>query len=92
MMYKFSLTNDQIVKLDEWMKKQNADAVAAQRANPPDVPLPLLESCWEDGFPYGGAIGGGFTFSFTPTSIGVVVKVHNVMTDDVLDLTDWELW
>lgn len=38
-----------------------------------------------------GAIGGEFTFSFTPTSIGIVVKVHHANGDE-LDLSDYHRW
>ena len=36
------------------------------------------------------AIGGAETFSFTPTSIGVVVKVDYL--GESIDLTDYESW
>ncbi len=91
-MYKFSLDPEQIQKLDAWCAKQNSDAVAAQRENPPDVPIDLLESMWEEGYPYGGAIGGSLTFSFTPTSLGVAVKVTDAHTNKTIDLTDYESW
>ena len=39
-----------------------------------------------------GAIGGAYTYEFTPTSIGVVVKVRNSVTNAVIDLTDYESW
>jgi len=41
---------------------------------------------------YTGAIGGSLTYSFTPTSIGCVVKVEEVITREVIDLTDYENW
>jgi hypothetical protein len=41
---------------------------------------------------YYGAIGGAYTYSFTPTGMGTVVKVTNVLTGDVLDITDYEDW
>lgn len=39
---------------------------------------------------YHGAIGGALTFSFTPTSLGVIEKVK--YRDKVLDLTEYDLW
>jgi hypothetical protein len=39
-----------------------------------------------------GAIGGRYTYSFTPTSIGIVSKVKDEVTGDVLDLTDYDMW
>lgn len=38
-----------------------------------------------------GTIGGTTTFSFTPTSIGVVVKVSRV-DGEVKDVTDYDSW
>jgi len=39
-----------------------------------------------------GAIGGGYTYRFTPTSIGVAFEVKNNITGAVLDLTDYNVW
>lgn len=42
---------------------------------------------------YGGAIGGRFTYSFTPTSIGVAKTVTDCQEQkDTIDLTDYEGW
>lgn len=38
--------------------------------------------------PYYGAIGGSLTWSFTPTSIGIMVTVKHGMTGDELFLSD----
>jgi hypothetical protein len=39
-----------------------------------------------------GATGGGYTYSFTPTSLGCVTKVTNNVTGETLDLTDYDSW
>ena len=39
-----------------------------------------------------GAIGGAYTYHFTPTSIGVAFMVENTVTKAVLDLSDYESW
>ena len=39
-----------------------------------------------------GTIGGGYTYSFTPTSIGVIVKVRNTVTKAEIDLSDYDTW
>lgn len=41
---------------------------------------------------YTGAIGGRFTFSFTPTSLGEVIKVTDSITNETLDLSDYDSW
>ena len=48
----------------------------------------------EDGkpYPYYGAIGGAYTWMFTSTSMGMVIKVENCASRDVLDLTDYDDW
>jgi hypothetical protein len=39
-----------------------------------------------------GAIGGAYTYTFTPTSIGVAATVENTVTKAVLDLSDYGSW
>lgn len=41
---------------------------------------------------YCGAIGGQYTYSFTPTSLGVVFTVTNNVTNATLDLTEYDKW
>lgn len=42
--------------------------------------------------PYYGASGGNLTYEFTPTSIGLAVRVRHSGTGEVLDLTDYDSW
>ena len=44
----------------------------------------------EDEEIYLGSIGGGMTYSFTPTSIGCVVKVEYLGHE--IDLSDYDSW
>lgn len=37
-----------------------------------------------------GAIGGAYTYSFTPTALGTIIKVSNAVTKQEIDLTDYE--
>lgn len=39
---------------------------------------------------YTGPVGGRYTYQFTPTSIGVVVKVRDCVTKTELDITDYD--
>jgi hypothetical protein len=39
-----------------------------------------------------GAIGGRYTYSFTPTTLGVVVIVSDDLTDTHIDLSDYSGW
>lgn len=62
----FIIDDDQLKKLDEWMRSKPKK--------------------------YTGAIGGRFTYSFHPTSLGVVVKVMDEVDRDEIDLSDYEGW
>ena len=41
---------------------------------------------------YEGAIGGRYIFMFTPTSLGIVTKVKDVVTESEIDLSDYDQW
>ena len=41
---------------------------------------------------YCGAIGGRYTFSFTPTAIGMVVEITDNVLKRQLDITDYDSW
>lgn len=41
---------------------------------------------------YHGAIGGCFTFSFTPTSIGTIIRIECASCKGKIDLSDYEDW
>ena len=43
------------------------------------------------GQPYFGAIGGSLTYSFTPTSLGVILKVTHANGSE-LDVTEYNDW
>lgn len=38
------------------------------------------------------AIGGRYTFSFTPTSLGTIIKVQCGSCEEQLDITEYENW
>jgi hypothetical protein len=39
-----------------------------------------------------GAIGGSISYTFTPTSIGVILEVEESITGNTLDVTDYNTW
>jgi hypothetical protein len=39
-----------------------------------------------------GTIGGSYTYSFTPTTLGVVVRVKNNANGKELDISEYEDW
>lgn len=89
--YTFGLTDDQMEKYLRWQSEQYGKAVEKQKREI-ENPTEVIKSCWEDGYPYAGAIGGSSTFMFTPTSLGVVVKVTDGLTGETVDLSDYEDW
>ena len=44
------------------------------------------------GSSYYGAVGGGLTYSFTPTGLGCIVVIKHESTGAELDLTDIDNW
>lgn len=49
-----------------------------------------IVDAWMDSLPdaYTGAVGGRFTYSWTPTSIGDLISVKDAITGQELDLTN----
>ncbi len=39
-----------------------------------------------------GAIGGIYTYRFTPNSLGMVVTVMHNLTGDIIDVTNFDEW
>lgn len=86
----FEIDAEQMAKIVAWDKEMDKKAIEQQRAtmNPTD----FADLTLDGQYPYTGAIGGGLTYSFTHTSIGLVVKVHHALTDETLDVTDYASW
>jgi hypothetical protein len=90
----FALTSEQVKQLSTWFKKVNSEAKQIQRSQYQREDAMheynILTNGGED--IYTGAIGGRFTYSFTPTSLGVVVKVRDAITGLEEDLTNYDHW
>lgn len=69
-----ALTPEQIIKADEWIREQDKKVARIQ-----GKPYPNYGSC-----------GGAFTYKFTGTSIGVIVKLSNCITGEKIDLSDYD--
>ena len=72
----FSLSESQQTLLTKWENEQNQE-VKDSRKNA------ALQ---------GGPIGGICTYSFTPTSLGVIITVKNALTEKEIDLTNYDEW
>ena len=91
---KFELTEEQNKRLTAWLTKQETLAIAKQKETITESNNwhHVYASSWDQGYAYGGAIGGFLTYSFTPTSIGLVTKVTHAITKETIDLSDYEDW
>lgn len=98
MLTKFELTAEQTDRLDIWLKEEVYPTVIERQKKLAEESgksaNPIEKYDWASGYPYEGAIGGGLTYHFTPTSIGVVQKVtyENGLSKFELDLSDYESW
>lgn len=81
----FSLTPEQDAQIKVWIKEQDAKVMALQ-ASDPNIPDDLKR------YAHYGTIGGGYTYSFTGTSLGEIVKVRNAVTKEEIDVTDYDNW
>ena len=86
----FGLNRNETETLNAWVKEMDGKALERQRENmtPEEFNMRTLGGR----YPYGGASGGCLTYSFTPTSLGMVTKVTHALTGETLDLTDYEDW
>ncbi len=83
-MMKFAINEKEADAIDEWYENTiKPKALALQK----DRGSPLME-----GEVYYGAIGGGLTYSFTPTSLGVILTVKEAITDEELNVNDALGW
>lgn len=90
----FELDEQQKKKLAEWVEKQNQFAIEKQKESisESDPSYSTAQEYWKSGYPYTGAIGGGLTYCFSPTGLGIVTKVQYSLTDEEIDLTDYDEW
>jgi hypothetical protein len=82
---KFETTAEQETKINAWLEELEPKILEKQSEHAREMGRMF-------GSPYYGAIGGGLTYEFTPTGIGVIVKVRESVTGEELDLTNYEEW
>jgi len=75
----FDLTSDQWKQFNEWKNKHDDVCKFSPRNNRGNPSSPT------------GAIGGRFTYEFTPTGLGTCVWV-SCLCGEKVDLTDSENW
>lgn len=87
----FIIEENESLKFKEWAKEQDKIAVELQQERVKE-PHEFCRSCWAQGYPYEGASGGRYTYSATSTSMGTVLEVKDNITQNKIDLTDYESW
>ncbi len=93
----FSLTNNQVETAEKWIKEQNLKLALKQIMQDPETclySLSEIEQSIKDGDPqpYTGTMGGIYTYIFTPTGVGQIVRLKNLMTNEEINLTEYDLW
>lgn len=88
---KFEITKEDRAKIDKWLMTEVYPVIIEEQKQTDMVRNEAAKACWEDGYPYTGAIGGGLTYCFSPTSIGMSFVV-TFLDRFKLDLTDYDSW
>ena len=87
----FGLNVAEAATVREWYESLKPEIVAIQRGNRTMDPLGQVDSTGQPE-PYYGAVGGGLTYSFTPTSLGYIITVKESITGKELNVSaalDW---
>ena len=92
---KFELTEEQQKKYKEFERKCQGLLLQKQikvyKNTKEEKKYKMLTIDWT--LPYTGAIGGGMTFHFTPTSLGTVITVScSYVEIEDLDLSNYDVW
>jgi hypothetical protein len=90
----FTLTDEQNKRLEKFVTDQNILAIRQQKDRITlDDPFYLMyKDHWDDGYAYGGAVGGVITYSFTPTSLGTDLVIRHNLTSNTINLTEYNNW
>lgn len=84
----FHLSARQVRLLNRWLRDVHNAAAETQVREMADgtrrIPYRYV--------PYYGAIGGGLTFQFVPTGLGVACSVKEFITGRTLSLSEYDQW
>jgi len=90
---RFELSEDQVATLNEWMAGVHQRAIQIQQERMAQQTSEDREKSHQPSrLPYYGAIGGGVTFQFSETSLGLVCKVRESITKEEVDLSEYDMW
>jgi len=95
----FRISGENYQQLVEWQHsvdkkvvEQELESGRSPRGRPlEEIVLEAMrtESDQGNAVPYYGAIQGAYVYRFVPTTMGLIVKIENTETGDVLDLTNY---
>lgn len=95
----FTITAEQEARVEKWLREEVYPIWIEYQKLTTDFPTEMHHYCWGIGYPYEGAIGGGLSYEFTPTSIGTIeaatyphFAAGTPGNKFRLDLTDYDLW
>jgi hypothetical protein len=88
----FVITEEEQKRILAWFKEQEAIVVQMQQQSGRYKDNPHVQELHQRGKGYYGASGGALTYHFTPTGIGTVFTVSHALTQETLDLTDYDNW
>ena len=86
----FEISQEQEDKIQDWLVETVYPEVIERQKKEFQNPTEFIKMCWEEGYPYTGAIGGGLTYKFSPTGLGIVTEVTYLGYE--LNLTDYDTW
>jgi hypothetical protein len=95
----FRISGDDYEQLVEWQHsvdkkvvEQELESGRSPRGRPlEEIVLEAMRTApdQDDAVPYYGAIQGAYVYRFVPTTMGLIAKIENTETGDVLDLTNY---
>ena len=86
---KFELTPEQVKQVDEWYESLVPKILELQKISLGNEYSVLTTN---GKYPYYGAIGGGITYQFIPTGLGNICVVREAITQEELNITDFDSW
>ena len=86
----FEVDEETTRKIEDWIDGVYSKLIEEQKRDPKLACDMFARDCWRSGVPYLGAIGGGVTYMFSPTSLGTVIKVSCI--EEEKDFTDYGSW
>jgi len=89
-MLTFTITDREQQQIDKWLETLKPQIIEKQKQTFSSTGYATLTNNGTE--PYYGPINGGITFMFIPTGIGTIKIVKEALTNEELDLTNYNLF